>query len=138
MDPVWTRLPNDLVLKIIGLLDDIDTRRAFRLPPRKLSIDQSFQFRNEIVYDPVTKILRQIELLDDEILTFWYRGIELSVIRPGPLYVFNMEWNPYEITMLSNDYVMGPNKCNTHVVVRNKKVKILLRYGPRDMAEVTN
>ena len=129
MDPIWGQLPNELALKIIGHLDDIDTRLAFRVPPRRLVLDKNFEFRNEIVYDPVRRILFQFE----NQMIFIRKNINLSVIRPGPLYVFNMEWDPYDLTIHVEKYTFGPIECCKHVVT-NKKVKFLLRYGPKNLA----
>ena len=133
MDPIWALLPNDLALKIIGHLDDLDVRIAFRIPPRKLSIDQNFQFRNEIVYDPVSRVMFQHE----NRMIFIRKNITLSAVRPGPLYVFNMEWDPYDLIIHVDNYTFGPIQCSNHVVV-NKKVHFLLRHGPRDMGQITN
>lgn len=133
MDPIWTHLPTDLALKIIGHVDDIDVRRAFKIPPRRLVLDKNFEFRNEITYDPVRRILFQIE----NQLFFKRKNINLSAIRPGPLYVFNMEWDPYDLTIYVDNYMFGPIECCRHVVT-NKKVKFLLRYGPRDLGKIAD
>lgn len=130
MDPIWKKLPDDLALKIIGLLDDIDTRLSFKIPPGRLRIDENFEFRSENVYDPLAKILFQFQ----NKITIIRKNINLSSIRPGPQYVFNMEWEPYDLILRDDQYELGPVECTNHVVV-NKKVKVLLRYGPRDMAQ---
>jgi hypothetical protein len=129
MDPIWTQLPTDLALKIIGHLDDIDTRLAFKVPPRRLVLDKNFEFRSEIVYDPISRILFQFE----NQLILIRKNINLSVVRPGPLYVFNMEWDPYDLTIHVENHTFGPIECCKHVVT-NKKVKFLLRYGPKNLA----
>jgi hypothetical protein len=133
MDPIWSHLPNDLVLKIVGHLEDIDIRVAFKITPRRLKMDKNFQFRNEIVYDPVNRNLFEFE---NKIL-FVRKNINFSVIRPGPLYIFNMEWEPYNLIIYTENCTMGPIQCFDHIVL-HKNVKFLLRYGPRDMGEITN
>jgi hypothetical protein len=133
MDPIWTRLPNDLALKIIAHLDDIDTRLEFKIPPRRLKLDRHFQFRNEIVYDPISRTLFQFE----NRIILVRKNINLSTIRPGPLYVFNMEWEPYDLFIHVDQYTFGPMPCSKHVAT-NKNVKVVTRYGPRDMGQFTN
>lgn len=132
MDAIWTRLPDDLVFKIIGNLDDIDTRLAFGIPPKKLRLNKNFEFRNEIVYDPISKTLFQFE---NQII-FVRKNINISTIRPGPLYIFNMEWDEYDLIIHVGRYTFGPMLCSKHVVT-NKKVKFVRRYGPRDMGQIT-
>jgi hypothetical protein len=133
MDPIWSQLPNDLALKIIGLLDDIDTRLEFRIPPRRLRFNKNFEFRNEIVYDMANKILFQ----NGNRKFFVRKNINLSSVRQGPLYVFNMEWEPYDLTIYVDHHAFGPIECSTHLVT-NKRVKFILKYGPRDMGQFTN
>jgi hypothetical protein len=36
MDQIWKQTPNDVVLRVISFMDDIDVRRAFGFKPRKL------------------------------------------------------------------------------------------------------
>jgi hypothetical protein len=126
MDPnIWRHLPTDIVRKIIRLLG-IDVRLAFKVPPRKLVLDKNLKFKNEIVYDMINHTLRQVEV-DPEletVLTIWRRGIKLSAVRPGPLYIFNMEWEPYELTMSTEDFILGPAECQNHIVV-NKSIKFI-------------
>lgn len=126
MDPkLWRRLPTDIVRKIVDHLG-IDVRLAFKVPPKKLVLDRNFKFQNEIVYDLANQTLRQVEVDPDlrAVLTFWRRGVKLSAIRPGPLYIFNMEWDPYELTMYTEELAFGPAECRNHIVV-NKSIKFI-------------
>ena len=47
MDQIWRSLPNDIVYKIVSHLD-IDTRRAFRIPPRRILDFPNFELKLEI------------------------------------------------------------------------------------------
>lgn len=126
MDPkLWRHLPTDLVRRILTLCD-IDVRLTFKIPPKKLVLDQTFKFQNEIVYDLARRTLRQVEYdhESDSVLTFWRKGLVLSTVRRGPLYVFNMEWEPYELTMYTEDYAFGPAECRNHIVL-NKSIKFV-------------
>ena len=89
MDPVWTRLPNDLALAIIGLLDDIDVRLAFKIPPRKLNPARKFELRPEIVYDHLTRTMWDFTGLTETEQPYWImrRGIKFSQYRSPGLYV---------------------------------------------------
>lgn len=74
---------------------------------------------------------------NDNHMFFIRKNINLSSIRQGPLYAFNMEWEPYNLTIYVNEYSFGPIECSSHLVT-NKKVKFILKYGPRDMGQFTN
>lgn len=126
MDPgVWSNLPTDLALKIIGHLDDIDTRLAFKVPPKKLVIDKNFQFRNEIVYDNFSKTLWDFTHLGDEDPYLLVRkNIKFSQFRLPDRYIFNMGWEDYEMTMFCDQYTFGPTTFRNHYVT-NKKIKFV-------------
>lgn len=126
MDPVWARLPNDLALAIIGLLDDIDVRLAFKIPPRKLNPARKFEFRPEIVYDHLTRTMWDFTGLTETEQPYWIirKGIRFSQYRTPGLYVFNIGWEDYEMTMYSEEHVLGPTTCRNHIVL-NKKVKFV-------------
>jgi hypothetical protein len=118
MDAIWSLLPNDLALHIIGFLDDIDTRISV--------INQRFKFRNEIVYDQATKTMFDFTGMSELEEPYWIirRGIPFSQYRSPGLYVFNMEWEDYDMTMFSSQYQFGPSICKNHIVL-NKKVKFV-------------
>lgn len=129
---IWSHLPNELFFKIISALDDIDIRLSFRVPPRRLTINKNFEFRNENVYDMSRRILFQ----NKNGIFLIRKNINLSTIRNGSLYVFNMEWEPYELTIYVDQYSFNPIECSEHVVISNKKVKFPLQYGPRNMGKL--
>ena len=126
MDPVWTLLPNDVALRIIGLLDDIDVRLAFKIPPKKLKLDRNFQFRYEIVYDHLSRTMWDFTGLTEREQPYWVtrKGIKFSQYRSPGLYVFNIGWERYEMTMFSEGIQHGPTTCRNHIVL-NKKVKFV-------------
>ena len=121
MDPIWTRIPNDLALHIIGFLDDIDVRRVFGFKPRRLAINKWFKFRNEFVYIRTTQTMFDFSGMADEIQPYWIirRGIPFSQFRSPDIHVFNMEWEDYDMTMFSNDLQLGPTKCRNHIVLHD-------------------
>lgn len=50
MDQIWKYTPNDVVLRVISLMDDIDVRRAFGFKPRRLPKSElDVKFYNAIV-----------------------------------------------------------------------------------------
>lgn len=126
MDPIWTLLPNDLALRIIGHLDDIDTRIAFGIKPRRLVINHRFNFRNEFIYDQSTQTMFDFSGMSEPEEPYWIirRGIPFSQYRSPGLHVFNMEWEDYDMTMFSRGYQFGPSKCSNHIVL-DKKVKFI-------------
>ena len=126
MDPVWARLPNDLALAIIGLLDDIDVRLAFKIPPRKLNPARKFELRPEIVYDHLTRTMWDFTGLTETEQPYWImrRGIKFSQYRSPGLYVFNIGWEDYAMTMYSDEHILGPTTCRNHIVT-DKKVKFV-------------
>ena len=126
MDPVWAWLPNDLALAIIGLLDDIDVRLAFKIPPRKLNPARKFELRPEIVYDHLTRTMWDFTGLTETEQPYWImrRGIKFSQYRSPGLYVFNIGWEDYAMTMYSDEHILGPTTCRNHIVT-DKKVKFV-------------
>ena len=126
MDPCWKNLPTELIRKIIEFSDEIDTRIAFKIPPRKLTIDKNFQFRSEIVYDLSSMTLWDRTHLSLEIEPYWClrKNILFSQLRPPRTHIFNMEWEEYELTLHAGQDVFGPMTVSNHVVL-NKNVKFV-------------
>lgn len=122
MDPVWKELPNDLVIHIIGFLDDIDVRRVFGFKPRRLVINKRFKFRNEVVYNRTTRTMFDFSGMADETRPYWIirRGIPFSQFRSPNLHIFNMEWQDYDMTMFSDKTQLGPTKCRNHIVLHDR------------------
>lgn len=51
------------------------------------------------------------------------KGIKFSQYRSPELYVFNMGWEDYQMTMFSDTHHLGPTTCSNHIVISNKRVK---------------
>lgn len=122
MDLCWKNLPDDIFWHMIQFVSDIDTRRAFKVGPKKLSIDKDFEFRSEIVYNKKTKTMW------DRSDPSWIlrKGIEFSSYRPEGLYIFNMGWAEYEWEIYRQDQVIfGPMVATTHVIIVNKQIKFV-------------
>lgn len=126
MDPIWRSLPNDLVLRILEFSDEIETRIHFKIPPRKLRPVRNFEFRNEIVYDHLSRTMWDFTGLTEPEQPYWIirKGIKFSQYRSPGLYVFNIGWEDYDMTMFSGDLQLGPTKCRNHIVL-NKRVKFV-------------
>jgi hypothetical protein len=124
MDPVWMFLPDHLVLRILEFSNEIEQRVAFKILPRKLVLDKNLEFRSEIVYDHMTRTMWDFTGLTDPEVPYWItrRGIKFSQYRRPGIYVFNMEWENYQMTMFSDQYQLGPTICSNHLVT-NKRVK---------------
>jgi hypothetical protein len=124
MDPIWTLLPNDLARHIINFSDDLDVRVAFGCKPRRLVINNGFNFRSEFVYDKATKTMFDFSGMSDPTDPYWVirRGIPFSHFRSPGLHIFNMEWRDYDMTLFETTHQVGPSKCQNHLVV-NKRVK---------------
>ena len=124
MDPVWRLLPDHLVLRILEFSDEIEQRVAFKILPRKLVLPKNLEFRSEIVYDHMTRTMWDFTGLTDPEAPYWItrRGIKFSQYRSPGLYVFNIGWEDYQMTMFSGAHQLGPSTCRNHMVI-NKRVK---------------
>lgn len=121
MDPIWTQLPYDLVRRILDVADlSIDARLEFKIFPKKINFKNIFLPRPSVVYDNVSKTMFDFTGLTDADLPFWIirKNIKFSQFRSPNTHVFNMEWEPYEMTMFSDDYIIGPSECRNHMVFR--------------------
>lgn len=126
MDPVWKLLPTHLVLRILEFSNEIDQRVSFKILPRKLVIDKNFEFRNEIVYDHFSKTMFDFTGMSEIDHPYWIirKGIKFSQYRLAGIYVFNIGWEPYQMTMFSDQNHWGPTTCSNHIVLY-KKVKFI-------------
>jgi hypothetical protein len=124
MEPIWRALPNDLALYIINFLDDIDIRRVFGFAPRRLVINKQFNFRNEFIYDRATRTMFDFSGMSDVEEPYWIirRGIPFSQYRSPCLFIFNMEWEGYDMTLFTHGHQLGPSVCSNHIVL-DKNVK---------------
>ena len=125
MDPVWRFLPDHLVLRVLEFSNEIEQRVAFKILPRKLVLPKNLEFRSEIVYDHMTRTMWDFTGLTEPEAPYWItrRGLKFSQYRSvDDLYVFNMGWEDYDMTMFSGTEYIGPTKCSNHLVI-NKRVK---------------
>jgi hypothetical protein len=124
MDPVWRFLPDHLVLRVLEFSNEIDQRIFFKILPKKLVIDKNFEFRNEIVYDRFSKTMFDFSGMSELEHPYWVmrKGINFSQYRSAGIHVFNMGWDPYQMTMFSGQDQVGPSTCANHIVL-HKKVK---------------
>jgi hypothetical protein len=127
MDPIWRFLPDHLVLRILEFSNEIEQRIFFKIPPRKLILNKNFEFRNEFVYDHLSRIMWDFSGMSDPDVPYWIKrkGIKFSQYRsPEDIYIFNMGWEDYDMTMFSDDIQIGPSKCSNHIVI-HKRVKFV-------------
>lgn len=127
MDPIWRFLPDHIVLRILEFSNEIEQRIAFKIHPKKIIMNKNFQFRNEIVYDNLSKIMWDFMGMADEHVPYWIKrkGVNFSYYSsPDDLYIFNVECEDYDMTLFDTTYQVGPSKCNNNLVL-NKKVKFI-------------
>lgn len=127
MDPIWRFLPDHLVLRILEFSNEIDQRIFFKIPPRKLILNKNFEFRNEFVYDHLSRIMWDFSGMSDPDDPYWIKrkGIKFSQYRsPDDIYIFNMGWEDYDMTLFETTYQLGPSKCSNHIVI-HKRVKFV-------------
>ena len=112
-------MDGNLVHRILSLVDDIDIRRAFQIPPRRLTGHRFTRY--EYVYDNSTSTMFDFSGMKDPVSTYWIisRGIPFTVFRSPDLHVFNMEWDDYEMTLFSDGKEIGPSLCKNHLVIRS-------------------
>ena len=124
MDPIWRFLPDHLVLRVLEFSNEIEQRVAFKILPRKLVLAKNLEFRSEIVYDHMTRTMWDFTGLTDPEMPYWITrmGIKFSQYRSPGLYIFNMGWEDYQMTMFSGQNQIGPSTCSNHLVT-NKRVK---------------
>ena len=124
MDPIWRFLPDHLVLRVLEFSNEIEQRVAFKILPRKLVLAKNLEFRSEIVYDHMTRTMWDFTGLTDPEMPYWItrKGIKFSQYRSPGLYIFNIGWEDYQMTMFSGQNQIGPSTCSNHLVT-NKRVK---------------
>jgi hypothetical protein len=120
MDPaVWRHLPTDLVRRVLSLADlPIDTRLHFKLENKKLNLKNFFKnFRNSLVYDNATHTLWDFRPLPEFYLK--RKNLKFSCFRSPGMHVFNMGWDPYDMTIYGA-FRFGPRQLSNHLVIRDK------------------
>lgn len=123
MDPIWRFLPDHLILRILEFSNEIEQRVAFKILPRKLVLPKNLEFRSEIVYDQESQTLFDFRGMVEEYYIV-RKNFPFSQYRSGGnLYVFNMNWEPYQCYLFSSDYFIGPSCYRNHLVISDKRVK---------------
>ena len=108
-------LPNNILIKVFDNVKDIDTRLAFGIPPRRLR--QRRIRRYKVIYDNTNNVMYDFTGMSDPD-PYWIvrRGIKFEYYRTPGLYVFNMGWEDYDMTMYSEKGPIGPTPCSNHIV----------------------
>ena len=119
MDPVWKGLPPDLVRRVLSLADlPIDTRLHFKLENKKLNLKNFLKsFRNNVVYDNAIQTLWDFRPMPEFYLK--RKNFKFSCFRIPDVYVFNMGWEPYDMTIYGA-FRFGPRPLSNHLVIREE------------------
>ena len=106
-----------LVTKVLSRADlPIDTRLDLGLAPKKLNF-KNFS-RNELVYDNATQTLWDFRPFPEFYMK--RKNLKFSCFRsPGQLHVFNMGWEPYDMTIYGA-FRFGPRTLSNHLVIRGE------------------
>jgi hypothetical protein len=110
----------DLIRSVLSRADlPIDTRLDLGLDPKKLNFKNFFQnFRNKLVYDKSTQTLWDFRPLPEFYMK--RKNLKFSCFRsPDQLYVFNMGWEPYDMTIYGS-FKFGPRTLSNHLVIRDE------------------
>lgn len=107
--------------KVLDLIDDIDTRLALKLKPRKVRVPKNL-FRTEAIYDRTNKKMYDFLGLSED-PPYWIvrDNIDFDYYRSPGIYVFNMGWQPYGMTMYTDKDQLGPTTCFNHIVKHSVK-----------------
>jgi hypothetical protein len=107
----------ELVTKVLARADlPIDTRLDLGLAPRKLNFKNFF--RTKLVYDNATQTLWDFRPLPEFYMK--RKNLKFSCFRsPDQLHVFNMGWEPYDLTIYG-DFKFGPRQLSNHLVIRDE------------------
>lgn len=120
MDPaIWRHLPPDLIRRVLHMADlPIDTRVYFRLDPKKLNLKNFLKtFRTDLVYDNSTQTLWDFRPWPEFFMK--RKNFKFSGFRSPDMHVFNMGWDPYEMTIMG-PFRLGPYPLTNHLVIRSK------------------
>ena len=109
----------ELVRWVLSRADlPIDTRLDFGLVPRKLNLNFKNFFRTKLVYDNATQTLWDFRPLPEFYMK--RKNLKFSCFRsPGQLHVFNMGWEPYDMTIYGA-FKFGPRQLSNHLVIRDE------------------
>jgi hypothetical protein len=106
----------DLVRSVLSRADlSIDTRLNLGLVPKKLKLNLKNFFRTKLVYDNATQTLWDFRPLPEFYMK--RKNFKFSCVRG--LHVFNMGWEPYEMTIYGA-FKFGPRTLSNHLVIREE------------------
>lgn len=138
MDECWTNLPDDLVLKIIDMSDDIDLRRAFGFRPRKLEEKLAWRLwyllksHDGLVYNLETKTLHILRIPGCYVVR---RPIELDYVDKWA-WMFNEEGHPHtvEITTSGGAHCVIPDATDyfyteMNVLLKGSGIARMINYS---------
>jgi len=138
MDKCWKNLPDDLVLKIIDMSNDIDLRRAFGFRPRKINEDRAWRLwyllrsHDGLVYDMNSQSLHIFRIPGCHVIR---RPIELDYVDQGA-WMFNQAQKSHavEITTSAGKYCFVPDatdyfytECN--VLLKGSGLARVINYA---------
>jgi hypothetical protein len=127
MDECWKKLPDDLVLKIVDMSNDIDLRRAFGFLPRKLDESRAWRLfyllnsHDGLVYNLESKSLHILRIPGCHVIR---RPIELDYVDRWA-WIFNQEGKSHtvEITTSTGKYCFIPDASDYFYT----ELKVLLK-----------
>jgi hypothetical protein len=105
MDECWKFLPDDLVLHIIDISDDIDLRRSFGFKPRKINEDRAWRLwyllrsHDGLVYEMETKSLHILRIPGCHVVR---RPIELNYVDKWA-WMFNQDEKSHTVEITTSD-----------------------------------
>jgi hypothetical protein len=112
-------LTPNLTRSVLSLADlPIDTRLHFKLENKKLNLKNFFKnFRNNVVYDNATQTLWDFRPMPE----FYMKrtNLKFSCFRSPDVHVFNMGWEPYDMTIYGA-FRFGPRQLTNHLVIRGE------------------
>ena len=113
---------NQIKRNILYLIDDIDVRLEFGLKPLKIRVPRRFRFKSEVVYDSLKKKMYDFSGMAEQ-PPYWIirEDINFEYFRTPNVYVFNMGWQDYDMTLVSETETIGPTKCSNHIVRNSVK-----------------
>ncbi len=120
MDPkVWRHLPPEIIRRVLDMADlPIDTRLHFNVSPKKIFLKNFFKnFRNDLIYDNATQTLWDFRPWPEFCLK--RKIFKFSEFRSPDMHVFNMGWEPYEMTIFG-PFRLGPFTLSNHLVIKSK------------------
>lgn len=112
-------LTKELIHKVFDHLD-INTRVELGLTPRKLKIPKLCRF--ESVYcNKKKKMYDFAGLAEDPPYWIIRENIEFDYFKTPDIYVFNMGWEPYGMTMYTKTGPSDTTVCYNHIVKHSVK-----------------